>query len=375
MKRLLASLLLCSHSVLAAVYYVEPAPVAPYSCTATQPCRVQDLPTAFSPSDSVIFLPATTGTSSTYASISKTFAKPSVTLSAGTTFSACAIQVQHSNSLTCVGTVNLIAGSSLATATVATVSADGCNFDNSQFIVQGASAATFKNAAVTALSSTRRIQLQASTVNVDTVAFSSGTVGAPVLSLITGNSDSTFSLNAISMNGMTTTGANSLILVQSTNGKEIQSSGAQSPSFTNCVSGSALIEMRVNGGGGQTAFTCDFGIASLTATGGSVVKGIYYFNNNNNNGAISASVELTTVTGVNLGGGNAINLNANSGVVGVDGWSTGANSFCFDNNVLNLIACTGTQANANIRLQGDTNGPTTISGCGVTTMANMGNSC
>jgi hypothetical protein len=320
-----------------------------------------------------VFLPATTGTSSTYTSISKTFVKPSVMLSAGITFSTCAIQVQNSNSLTC-GTVNLIAGSSLATATVATVSTDGCNFDNSQFIVQGATSATFKNSAVTALSSTRRVQLQAVTITVDTVSFSSGTTGAPALSVITGAADSTFSLNAISMNGITTTGPNSLILVQSTNGKKIQSSGAQSPTFTNCVSGAAFIEMRINGGG-QGAFTSDFGIASLTATGGSAVQGIYYFNNNNNNGAISASIELTTVSGVNFGNGNIINLNANSGVVGVDGWSTGVNSFCTDSNVANLIACSGTQANANIRLQGDTNGPTTISGCGVTTMVNMGTSC
>jgi hypothetical protein len=360
--------------VLGAVYYIEPAPVSPFSCTASHPCRLQDLPSSFTTADSVVFLPATTGTSSTYASNSKTLNKPSVTLSPGITFSAFTLNVANANSVSCTATVSFISASTLATAGVATVSFDGCNFDNSQLVAQTGTTVTFKNAAVNAMSSTKKIQLQGTSVTVDTVSFGSGSTSVPALSVLTGTADSTFNLNAISMSGVTTTGANSMVLMQSTNGKAFTST-LQSPSFTNCVSGAAFVEMRIGAGGGQSAFNCDGDLESLTASGGSVVQGIYYFNNNNAAATMSAIIAISTASNVNYNSGNAINLNANTGVIGVNGWQQSSNSFCGGSNEANLVACTGTQANANILLNGNTDGTTSVSGCGATTMVNMGSTC
>jgi len=371
MKSRVACLLAILQSALAATYYVESAPVAPFSCTATRPCRLQDLPSAFTTADSVIFVPATTGTSSTFASGSKGFNKPSVTLSAGVTFSAFSITVQGSNSLTCTGTVNIVGGSTVATANVATVTANGCNVDNSQFNVQAGTSVSFKNAVVNGMTSSRRIQLQGTAVQVDTVSFTSSSTTQPILVVVTGNADSTVTLNAVSMNGVTTSSGNSLIQVLSTNGKALKSSGAQYVSFTNCVSGSGLLELRVNAGG-LAAFNSDFGVVALSTSGSTASQGVYYVNSLNSNSALTGSIEQTSSTGTNFNNGNVITLSAASGSVDVDGFSTGANSFCGGSNEAYLVGCAG---NSNIRLKGDTDGTTATNGCGSLTQINMGSSC
>lgn len=371
MKSRVACLLAIVQSVLAATYYVESAPVAPFSCTVTRPCRLQDLPSTYTTADSVIFVPATTGTSSTFASGSKSFNKPSVTLSAGLTFSAFSITVASANSLTCTGTVSITSGSTVATANVATVSSNGCNVDNSQFNVQAGTTVSFRNAAVTGMSSTRRIQLQGTSITVDTVTFTSGSTTQPALVIVTGNADSTVTLNAVDMNGITTSSGNSLIQVLSTNGKALKSSGAQYVSFTNCVSGAGLLELRV-GAGGASAFSSDFGVVALSASGSSASQGVYYVNSLNSNSALAMSIEQTSSTGTNFNSGNVITLSASSGSINVDGFSTGANSFCSGSNEAYLVGCAG---NSNIRLKGDTDGTTATNGCGTLTQINMGSSC
>lgn len=90
---------------------------------------------------------------------------------------------------------------------------------------------------------------------------------------------------------------------------------------------------------------------------------------------MSAVIAINSATNVNYNNGNVINLNANTGVIGVNGWQQNSNSFCGGTNEANLVACSGTQANANILLNGNTDGPTSVSGCGTTTMVNMGTTC
>lgn len=370
----LAYFVACVASAFGAVYYIEPAPVAPYSCTVTQPCRLQDLPSSFTLSDSVVFLPATTGTSSTYASGTKTLSKPSITLTPGITFSAFNLNVQNANSVGCTAIVNFQSASTLATINVGTVSVNGCNFDNSQFVTVSASTVTFQNAAVSSMSSTKKIQLGGNSVTVDTVSFSSGSTSVPALAVLTGTADSTFSLNAISMSSVTTTGANSLISVQAIGGKKF-SLASQSPSFTSCTSGAALMELRISANTNPNTFTCDADLQSLTASGGSVAQGIYYFNNGDDKGVIDAIMAITTAGTVNYNNGPVVSLNANTGVVSVNGWQQNSNTFCGGSNAATLVTCSGTSSNANILLNGETDGTTSVSGCGTTTMVNMGTTC
>jgi len=257
---------------------------------------------------------------------------------------------------------------------VVTISVDGCNFDNSQLVGQGANTITFKNAAVSGMSSSKKIQLQGTTVIVDTVTFSSGSTSVPALYLLPSSTGSQFGLNSISMTDVTTTGSTPLVLMQSISNRDF-SATVQSPTFTRCVSGGALVEMRISYAGSPPTFNCDGDMESFTVVNGSVAQGLFYFNNGHNTATMSAIVAVLAATGVNYGNGSPFLINANPGIVGVNGWQQNSNAICGGSNEANIITCTGTQANGNMLLNGDTDGPTSVSGCGSTTLVNMGTNC
>lgn len=374
-RSFLKLLLACISGVFAVTYYVEPAPLSPYSCTVTQPCRIQDLPSSFTTADSVVFLPKTTGQSSTYASGTKTFANPSVVLSAGVTFNAYTVNVQNSPSVSSTNQVIFQGGSSLNLISVTSVALDGIGFANSQFTSSTCGTISLTNAAISGMTGTKKIQVAGNSVTIGSSIFTGGSTSVPALIVQTGSADSTFSLSGLTVSGYTTTGSNSVILLQSVNGKKYDAT-VDTVSFATTVSGSALIESKILSNSNPNIFSCTADILSISATGGSVAKGIYYFNNGNAKGTLDASVALTQTNGVNFGGNAVMNLNANTAAVNVNGWSmSGNNNFCGDVSQPYFAICSGTTSNANVMMNGNVEGSDSLLNCGPNSNVNMGSSC
>jgi hypothetical protein len=374
-RSFLKLLLACISGVFAVTYYVEPAPVSPYSCTATQPCRIQDLPSSFTTADQVVFLPKTTGQSSTYASGTKTFTNPSVVLSAGITFNAYTLNVQSATSVSATSPVIFQSASALNLISIGNVALDGATFTNSQLSTSNCGTVALTNSAVSGMTGTRKIQVAGNSVTVNTVSFTGGSTSVPALIVQTGTADSTFDLSAITVSGCTTTGANSAILMQSINGKAFSAS-ADGLTFSNTVSGSALFESKIAFNTNPSIFSCSVDILSTSVTGGSVAKGVFFFNNGNNKGTLDALVALTQTSGVSFNGNAIINLNANTAAVNVNGWNMAAdNNFCASTSQPYFAICSGTTANANILMNGNVEGSDSLLNCGPNSNVNMGNSC
>ena len=374
-RSFLKLLLACISGVFAVTYYVEPAPVSPYSCTATQPCRIQDLPSSFTTADQVVFLPKTTGQSSTYASGTKTFTNPSVVLSAGITFNAYTLNVQSATSVSTASPVIFQSASALNLISIGNAALDGATFTNSQLSTSNCGTIALTNSAVSGMTGTRKIQVAGNSVTVNTVSFTGGSTSVPALIVQTGTADSTFDLSAITVSGCTTTGANSAILMQSINGKAFSAS-TDGLTFSNTVSGSALFESKIAFNTNPSIFSCSVDILSTSVTGGSVAKGVFFFNNGNNKGTLDALVALTQTSGVSFNGNAIINLNANTAAVNVNGWNMAAdNNFCASTSQPYFAICSGTTANANILMNGNVEGSDSLLNCGPNSNVNMGNSC
>jgi len=374
-RSFLKLLLACISGVFAVTYYVEPAPVSPFSCTISQPCRIQDLPSSFTTADQVVFLPKTTGQSSTYGSGSRTFNNPSIVLSAGIVFNGYTLNVQNSPSVSSTSAVTFQGASSLNLISATSVALDGITFSNSQLSTSTCGTVSLTNLAVTGMTGTRKIQAAANTVTITTATFSGGSTSVPALIVQTGSSDSSFTLSGISVSGSTTTGANSAVLVQSVNGKAYSAS-LDSLSFTNVVSGAALIESKIVFNTNPNIFACNVEILSTTVTGGTVSKGVYFFNNGNTKGTLDAIIALTGTSGVSFNNNAIVNLNANTAAVNVNGWNMAAdNNFCSSASQPYFAICSGTTSNANIIMNGNVEGSDSLLNCGPNSNVNMGSAC
>jgi hypothetical protein len=360
-------------SATAVTYYVEPAPVAPFSCTQTQPCRLSDLPGAFTVADAIVFLPATTGTSSTFSFPSKLYTNPSITLSPGVILSNSALTVRSSSLFNCTS-ASLVSGSQVKTITVSEVESNNCNYTNAQFGATGADDIDFLGGFVTGMTGAQRFLFGGTNVLVDGTSFTSCTSSQPIMTVATGGGDdSTFVLQNIAYSTVTTNGGSSAMLIQSNVGVDFALSMSD-VTYTSVVSDSALFEFQVNPINGGGIFYQEIDIISVTAVGGSAKKGFMYCENNDESGQMTANVALCSATGVNFKNGAAFVLNSNSGVITFNANDMHNNNICAPTNQAYLATCQGTVANAGFLFSGNDEGNRLLNNCPVS-FVNAGTAC
>jgi hypothetical protein len=352
-----------ARNAFATTYYVESSPVAPFLCTITQPCRLSDLPGAFTVTDEIIFVPATTGTSSTFSFPSKLYTNPSIVLSPGVILSNSALTIRSSPLFNC-SSASMVSGSQIKTITVADVESTGCNFTNAQLGVTGSNTVNFVNSYVRGMTGTQRFLFSGVDVTVDTVSFTSCTSAQVILTVATGSDDSTFVVQNIIYDTVTTTGGSSTMLVQSNVGIDFDLTVSEI-SYNAVVSDSSLMEFQVNPINGGGTFYQEIDIISVIAVGGSAKKGFMYCENNDESGQMTANVALCSATGVNFKNGAAFVLNANSGLITFNANDMHNNNICAPTNQPYLAACQGTVANTAFLFSGNDEGSHALNNCPV----------
>jgi len=360
------------YHVTAAVYYVEPAPVAPFSCTQAHPCRLSDLPGAFTVADTIVFLPATTGSSSTYSIGSKLYTNPSLILSAGTIFSASTLTARASNSLNCTGAA-FVSSSSLIATTVGVVGSVGCNFTASQFTSTGNGVLDFFGGTISGLTTLQRFLFNGNAVTLDGITLKSSTTNLAPILMRTGNAESYFIAKNIVYDTVTTGGGTSAMVIQSTGGIDFDLT-VSNVAYNAVVADGALMEFQVQAVVGGGTFYTEIDILQFTAVGGSCKKGFLYANNGDESAQMTANIALSSATGVNFKNGAAFLLSANSGIITLNANDAFNNNICSPTNHLNLAECTGTTINTAFLFSGNDEGSLTTKNC-PTVYINGGTTC
>jgi len=358
--RLFAILLLAA-AARATIYYVEADPVAPFFCTAERPCRINDLPSSFTTADQIIFVPATTGTSSTFSFGAKSYTNPSVVISANVIFSACSLSVRTATSVTC-NSATLQSTSALSLISVGTFTSTNCAYIGTQVITQSSGSVNFNGGSFSS-NTGKRVQFGSNSVVLDGVTFSSSTTLFPALALLTGTADSTFSLQNLQFSSWTTANSKSLIVASSVSGKKFDLTVAGS-SISSCTSANALIELEILANSNPAAFTCGADINTFTVSGGSATAGLLLVNNKDDLGVIDATVVTTSATSVNFNSGAAFQLSSSTGNTVLHANTEASISICSPTNLGKLVLCTGSSpANAAVFFAGSVEGSHNAQGC------------
>jgi len=365
MKRsALAFVVLLLSKARAAVYYVESAPVAPYSCTAAQPCRVSDLNGPFTTADQIVFLPATTGTSSEYTFGFLNLLNPSVSLSAGTTFTGCRLILRYPSSVTCSSaTLQTHSGITVLGNGANTVSSTGCNFDKSELLVVNSNVVGFTGGSVTAQTG-KRIDIAGKDITVSGVNFHDATTTKPALALKTGSADSTFTLSNVQFTSWTTQNGQPLVKVTSVNGKKFVST-ANDCTLDTCTIDGAALRFEVLSNGSPSTAVSEAHIAGLTLNSGSVKRGIVDAKNDDSEDKLAVHMSTLSALGTDFNSGNAFTLEAAStGITELQANTESSNSICAPSDLTNLIECIGAPAKVTVFFAGSVEGsPNESQGC------------
>jgi len=357
----LFTILLLAAAARATIYYVESDPVAPFLCTAVRPCRTNDLPSSFSTADEIIFVPATTGTSSTFSFGAKSYTNPSITISENVIFSACSLSVRSATSVTCTS-ATLQSTSALSLISVGTLTSTNCAYAGAQVITQNSGSVNFSGGSFSS-NTGKRVQFSSNSVVLDGVTFSSSTTLFPALALQTGSADSTFSLQNLQFSSWTTANSKSLIVATSVSGKTFDLT-VTGTSVSSCTAAGALIELEILANSNPAAFTCGAQIDTLTVSGGSATAGLLLLNNRDDLGIIDAEMVTTSATSVNFNNGAAFQLSSSTGNTVLHANTESSTSICSPTNLGNLVLCTGSSpANAAVFFAGSVEGSHNAQGC------------
>jgi hypothetical protein len=329
------------HVALGQTYYVESAPVAPFSCTITQPCRVSDLPSSFTTAATIVFLPATTGTKSMYVLGNKNFLHPSLVFSPGTIFNNSRITATSSDSVIC-NSSSFIVNSAITVATADSVQIESCNFTSSSVTTVTVGDTDMSNCYVTALSGGQGIQLGGDNISVTYLTMTFSTTSGPPLEIDTGSSNGgDWFFSHFTATNLTTTGTASTVLLQSMNGWPF---GFEFDTFTfsNVTSASAFIETKVLAATGVPGFAVAGNFVFPIFNGGSCANGLFYSNSQNGLATLNSQITQTVATGVNFKNGPAFLLHSAGGWDVVDAYTSGTNFICAPINQAYLAKCGGT---------------------------------
>lgn len=319
-------------------YVVERSPVAPFECTELRPCRLSDLPSSFTTSDMVIFVPATTGTSSIFSAVSRIFSKTSLTVRPGVTFTGSTVQSSGALSVS-VTSASFIAGSALNCVGAGTVSVGQTNFANSVFNVQTSSSLTVADLAVSGMTGTQSMVWAATTETISSVVFTGCVSTNPLLTIAT-YQDTWVDITGLSvLNSTVNSATNSMILFNSATGKALE--GTLSTFRAQYVSaGAAILEMRVSASTSNNPFKLYVQMYDFGFDDSSVAKGVVYLNNKDDLGELWLDSDLDSSNNVNFNNGAIYNFATAGGKVRFNG-ITSNNDFCTTSNQLYFAICEG----------------------------------
>lgn len=359
--------------VVSSVYYVESAPVAPFSCTQTHPCRLSDLPGAFTVADTIVFLPHITGVSDTYSFGTKSYMNPSIVLSAGTIYSACSLTAKNSLTANCTS-ASMISGSSLTTTNVGVIGLNACNFTNSQYSGTGGTAIEWNNGFITGLTGSQQFLFSSLRAFINGMSLTSSTSSnSPVVFRTSGPDESTFSAKNVIYDTVTTTAGQSAMLIQSIQGLDFALT-VQNVAYNAVVSANAMLEFQVANTAGGIFYT-EIDVNSFTAVGGSCRKGFMYANNGDESAQMTANIFLSSATNVDFKGGAAFVLNApTSGTITFNANDNNIN-ICNPANEPYLGQCNGHNTNMAFLWSGSDEGSLIVNNCGLAVYVNGDMTC
>jgi len=322
---MLALLFALLGSVFGLTFVVEPAPVAPLECTESRPCRVSDLPTSFTTADTIIFRPQTTGTSSTYSAFTRSFARPTLVIQSGTTFSGCVIQSSQAVAINVSG-ANFVSSSSLSCLGAGSITFSQSNLSNSILNVQTTTTLSVADVRVTGFTGTKTMIWVATNQLVSNLAFDQCTSSNPLLTMST-FLDTTADITGLTLtNSAVTNAANSMILINAVSGRSY--SGIISDVHGSALTAAAaILEVRVSSASGPAVTELNLDMYNFGFSDSSVNKGIMYFNNRDDQGSLTFGADLDTSTNIDINGGAILNLYSGGGQVVYNGL-TSNNDFC-----------------------------------------------
>jgi hypothetical protein len=324
--------------VISRTYVIERSPVAPFECTELRPCRITDLPSSFTTADSVIFVPATTGTSSTFSAVSRTLSKPSITIRAGVTFSGSTIQSSGALAVNVVG-VNFVSGSALNCLSAGAITVAQTNFTNSVLNVQTSTALTVSNIVVSGMTGSQNMVWAATAETISNVVFTNCASTNPLLTLATFQ-DTTIDITGLSiLNSTVNSATNSMVLFNSASGKSLTSTLATFRAQY-LTAGAAVLEMRVSSTTSNTAFKLYTQMYDFGFDDSSVTKGVVYLNNKDDLGELWLDSDLDSSHNINFNNGAIYNFNTAGGKLLFNG-VTSNNDFCDTSNQQYFAICEG----------------------------------
>jgi hypothetical protein len=355
-------ILALANQATATLYYVESAPVAPFSCTITHPCRVSDLPSTYTTADTVYFVPATTGVSSTFTNVGKTFRSPSLQLLPGIIFSNSGITAKPSPLVNCTG-VSFLANSLLSLITVDSALITNTNFTASTVTASANSGSIkFVGCVISGLSGVQAFAMQGNDIRMNTVRVQSSTSSHAIILFQTGNAMSQFVLNHVVFDTVTTTSGSYTVAFVSNLGNGFALTVID-VAYNAVVADGALMEWDVSPTFSTVTFYQNINIDGFNVVGGSCKNGWMYANNNDNNGVLITNIANSRTDGVNFNGGPAWLSNSNPGLITINANDLFSNDICTPTNHPNLAECRGTFVNAAFFFSGQDEGSLTLLNC------------
>lgn len=309
----------------ARTYVVERSPVAPFDCTELRPCRITDLPASFTTADLVIFVPATTGTSSIFSAISRTFLRTSIEIRSGVTFSGSVLQTSQALSVNVIG-ANFVSASAFNCLTATSISISQSNFTNSVLNVQQSAALTVSDFVASAMAGTQSMVWAATTGTISNVVFTNCVSSNPLLTFSTFQ-DTTIDIAGLSvLNSTVSSVTNSMVLFNAVSGKSLTATLATLHAQY-VTAGTAIMEVRVSASTSNNPFKLYVQMYDFAFDDSSVNKGVIYFNDRDDLGELWMDSDLDTSTNVDFNNGAIYYFNTVGGKVRFNG-ITSNNDFC-----------------------------------------------
>jgi hypothetical protein len=324
--------------VISRTYVIERSPVAPFDCTELRPCRITDLPTSFSTSDSIIFVPATTGTSSTFSAISRTFSKASLTVRSGVTFSGCTIQSSGALSVNVAG-ANFVASSALNCIAATNVNVGQTNFVGSVLNVQTTAALSIDTVTVSNLAGSQSMVWTATNSDLANVVITNCVSTNPLLTIST-FLDTTVNIDGLSiLNSTVNSAANSALLFNAVSGKSLSATlSTLRVQYTTTTM--STMEARVSATTGNADFNLALQMYDFAFDDCSVGKGLVYLNNRDDIGVLMVDSDLNSNHNINFNNGAIYNLFSGGGRTVFNG-VTSNNDICSTANQQYFAICEG----------------------------------
>lgn len=319
-------------------YVVERSPVAPFDCTELRPCRITDLPNTFTTADLVIFVPATTGTSSTFSATSRTFSRTSLEIRSGVTFSGSTIQSSGALSVNVTG-ANFVATSAFNCLTATAITISQCNFTNSVMNVQNSASLTVSNFLASGMTGAQTMVWAAAVETISEVTFTNCVSSNPLLTFSTPQ-DATIDIVGLSvLNSTVSSTTNSMILFNSVSGRSMMATLATFHAQY-VTAGAAVLEMRVTSSTSNNPFQLYMQMYDFAFDDSSVNKGVMYLNDRDDLGELWLDSDLDSSHNVNFNYGAIYNFNSLGGQIRFNG-ITSNNDFCETVNQQFFAICEG----------------------------------